>query len=653
MVRRSTLAWLLFALAGLLPAGPVGGLGWAAGPVSERQLAVWRARFQQALTALEQGQEQTFLRLERGLQSYSLAPYLRFAWLSSRLEVTPPATVEAFVRAQQGAPLGERLRRAWLRTLAKRGDWAPFLRAYAGRQSTALRCYKARAELAQLGNRAPPRRLLDDIEALYLVGRSQPTACDAAFKALEQFGRLDDALLWKRIGLAMENGQTSLATYLQKSLKSAARRRWVDRWLALRRDPAKVLGAQQWSDGSAARQVLGYGLLRLADLDAAAAKRHWQDLRGRYAWTVRRRDAVDAAIALHAALQRLPQAYTWLSALKNPGDSERAWRVRAALQQRDWPAVVDSIDDLAATQRRQDHWRYWRARALEALGRPGAEAIYAGVAAGRGYHSFLAADRLGRRYRFNDQPLTTTPGQRQAIAAIPGVRRARELLRLQRRWEARSEWRAATAGLSKAQLSAAAGLADAWGWTDQAIVTLTDAGQRDALAIRFPLAHRSTVESAAAGQGLNPSWVFAIIRQESRFSEDAASPAGAIGLMQLLPTTGRETARRLGLRLGHSRQLNQADRNVQLGTAYLMRLYRRLNDNPVLATAAYNAGPNRVRAWLPDKEQDATLWVETVPYRETRRYVRQVLASAAIYDWRRGRPVIRLERRMPAIVPGN
>lgn len=625
----------------------------AAQPVGEQQLSVWRGQFQQALGALKKGRTQEFLRLEKGLQRYPLAAYLRFAWLSSRLDSTPAPEIEQFLTEQRGTRLSGRLRRAWLKTLAKQRDWGQFLQAYADSQSTTLRCYKARAELAQLGRRAPPLRLFKDMEALYLVGRSQPSACDPVFKALKDYGRLDDALLWRRIALALKNGQTSLAAFLQRSLKSADKRRWVDLWLAMRKQPAQTLDGLQWPDGPEARELLVYGVQRLADRDAAQAHRVWALLRGRYAWAPGQRDTVDAAIARHAALQRLPEAGAWLAALTNPGESDRAWAVRAALWQQDWQGVLDAIKRLSAKQRGQDHWRYWQARALQALGRPGHQALYAKVAADRGYHSFLAADRIGQSYRLNDHPLNVSQKLLRELTALPGIQRARELLRLQRTWEARSEWNGAIAGLDKARLRAAAQLAYDWGWYDQAILTVAKAGDRDALALRFPLAYRSAVESRAASQGLNPSWVYAVIRQESRFVEDVASPAGALGLMQLMPATGRETARRLGLRVRHSRQLKQADHNVHVGSAYLKRLYRRLHDNPVLATAAYNAGPNRVRAWLPDQVTDAPLWLETIPYRETRRYVRKVLANAVIYDWRLGRKPITLKRRMPKIPSGK
>lgn len=329
-------------------------------------------------------------------------------------------------------------------------------------------------------------------------------------------------------------------------------------------------------------------------------------------------------------LQQLPDARQWIEALANPNDSQRGWALRAALREQDWQGVFDAFARLSPKQQSEDHWRYWQARALQALGRSSqAQAIFAELANGRGYHSFLAADRISQPYRFGDQPLSVDAQRVAEVARVPAIQRAGELYRLGRGWEARSEWYRGIAGMNGQQMRAAAQLASGWGWSDRAIATLAKSRDYNALALRFPLDHRSSVQQQAESNGLDPSWVYGVIRQESAFIADVRSPVGALGLMQLMPATGRRTARKINARLRHSNELKQPERNIQLGTAYLAEVKQRLGGNPVLATAAYNAGPHRVDRWLPPQPLEASLWVELIPYKETRRYVKAVVAYAA------------------------
>jgi len=219
---------------------------------------------------------------------------------------------------------------------------------------------------------------------------------------------------------------------------------------------------------------------------------------------------------------------------------------------------------------------------------------------------------------------------------LPGALRARELMRLGRGRDARREWRHLTLNMEPADLKAAAGLARQWEWHDQAIFTLARSGFWDDLELRFPVEHLELVEQYAERNGLGVPWVLAVMRQESAFAEDARSHAGATGLMQLMPATARGVARRLGRKRPSRSSLMQAEHNIPLGTAYLSEVYEQLDRHPVLATAAYNAGPHRVLRWLPRHTQEADIWVETIPFDETRNYVKRVMAYAVIYEKRLG-----------------
>jgi soluble lytic murein transglycosylase len=251
----------------------------------------------------------------------------------------------------------------------------------------------------------------------------------------------------------------------------------------------------------------------------------------------------------------------------------------------------------------------------------------------RTYYGFLAAQSIGVPYRFNHADLPATDNQH--VAALPAIARAKALLQLNEISEARREWFYGTRSLPQPELMAASALAHQWGWHQQAINTALKAQHTNDLAVRFPLAHRDTILEQAKQQAIPAEWIYAITRQESAFATDAHSTAGAKGLMQLRPGTAKDVASSLGLSF-NSQDLYQADTNLTLGSHYLQQLLHRFNGNRILATAAYNAGPRRLENWLQKQQQAMPydIWIETLPYYETREYIQNVLAFSIIYGHR-------------------
>jgi soluble lytic murein transglycosylase len=218
--------------------------------------------------------------------------------------------------------------------------------------------------------------------------------------------------------------------------------------------------------------------------------------------------------------------------------------------------------------------------------------------------------------------------------------------------DARREWAAATRNFSTDELKLAAVLADRWEWHDRAIMTVASAKDYSDLKLRFPLDYKSDIKQVADSKQLDPAHVYAVIRQESAFNKDARSPAGAMGLMQLMPKTGLATARKYNIPLGNTSLLYQPDKNITIGSTYLQQVMGQYDKNIVLASAAYNAGPHRVDRWLPrEDEQEADSWIALIPYRETRNYVQRILAYIAIYDWRMGQPETPIRQHMPVVKP--
>jgi soluble lytic murein transglycosylase len=608
-----------------------------------------RKLFMKAEAALKASDAETYERLKRKLINYPLYGYLDYWELQRRLDEAEPGEVYAFIKLYADQPVAARLRNSWLRQLGKRKDWETYLRFYQPQGSVTLQCYQVRARLA-VADRAAA---LQDTLKLWLVGHSQPDVCDAAFDQLYTSKLLTREHVWQRIRLAFGEHKSSLAGYLAKRLPSAERA-WVKRWQFAHRRPAAAL-KEPWAreDTTLVRDILVHALGRLARHKPEQAWKYWETLEETHDFTGTQRGRVIRDIALHAALRNQPRAARWLAEVPETQSDEsiRQWRVRVALQQGDWDAALGWLERLSAEERKDETWLYWRARALEASGAEGdALTAYARLSEQRSYYGFMAADRLQRPYQMNDARTPHDKTQLANIERLPGIARARELYRIGKRQDARREWYNATRNLSEQQLKLAALLAHRWGWHDRAIVTASQASYWSDLTLRFPLPHRDSILANARRYELDPALIYGVIRQESAFMEDARSPVGALGLMQLMPATGKQTARALNIRYGGNDALLQSDQNIRLGSAYFRKLLDRYNGSPVLAAAAYNAGPSRVSRWLPNEHpMQAELWAELIPYRETRSYVRRVLAYATVFEWRLQRPVTPLKNRMPVV----
>lgn len=626
-----SVAWLTFVTAVLLGAVIPPALA-----EDTAEIAAQRALFLRAETALKEARASDYQQLLGQLKDYPLYPYLLYQSLKRRLATATEIEVEGFLAQFDGTPLASRLRRSWLTQLYRKQDWRGFRRAYRETSDATMRCRHLFA-LYQTGERD---QALASVPKLWRVGHSQPRACDPIFKLWLDAGLLEPEDAWGRIRLAMQNGRPSLARYVARFLPESEQA-LVELWRRIRRQPEQVLDASLFEpDNSVTNEILIYGIRRWAKSRPEEAARAWETLRTRYAFSEAQAAAAQREIGLRLARAEKPEARQWLSSLDSRWADRRVTETLAidALKREHWREVLDLTDGLQADRRGRERWQYWRARSLEGMGESAAALdIFSDLAGKRSFYGFLSADRLQRPYFLNHRPTEVDDEQATAIADRPGARRARELFLLGRNLDARREWYGLTRDMSEEELRAAAVLAHRWGWHDRAILTLGRTGSLDDIELRFPLPYREPVLNQSRHNALDPAWVYAVLRQESAFAQDARSPKGAMGLMQLLPRTARQMARRLNDRLKHRGELLQADTNIRLGSAYLRRLLDQLVEHPALATAAYNAGPHRVRQWLPENgARDAVLWIEDVPFKETRNYLRRVFTYTAIYQQRLG-----------------
>jgi soluble lytic murein transglycosylase len=453
----------------------------------------------------------------------------------------------------------------------------------------------------------------------------------------------------------MQQGNPSLALYLAKKL-SAEDLAWVELWRDARNRPVQMLDSPQLKkDSPHAREIILYSVRRIASSNADLSYEKWAQLKPRYKFSDAEIAELEKNMALSAAWQRNPRAHEWLVAVPESAVDEklREWRIRTAVSIGDWPAVVKHTAELPADEAQGEEWRYWRALALDQTGQH-SQALdgFAQLARERDYHGFLAADFMNWPYEMGNKPTEYEPASLEALGQRPGFIRARELYKAELFIDARREWAYITQGLSTDDLKLAAVLAEQWGWHDRAILTVAQTGDYSDLNLRFPIDYQTEIRKIARDYKLEPAHVYAVIRQESAFNKDALSPAGALGLMQLMPKTGSLTAKKHNIPLASTSLLYEPDKNITIGSAYLKQVMEEYDGNIVLASAAYNAGPHRVKRWLPeDEEKPAARWIAMVPFNETRNYIQRILAYIAIYDWRMEQPATPIKKHMPDILP--
>jgi soluble lytic murein transglycosylase len=620
---------------------------WPAVSPGASDLEAQRALFLKAEQALNQGQPDRARALAEELEDYPLRPYLLHRILSQG-GGDIPAFLERYGTTRHAAPL----RKAWLRELAGREAWDEVVRRYRETDDAETRCHYYYA-LHRLGR---SRDAYAGAAGLWATPESLPEACEKLFAAWRASPEFTQDQIWKRYALALRKEKPALAGRLRTLLPAEAQGQ-ADFWLEVHGNPKQVeqCGLLNPADGAAGR-IFAHGIDRLAGTEPLAAQNLWNLRHGDFELDRDERDRVQRRLALELATQRYPQAWAYLGALPEGAadGSIRTWRLRTALYRQDWPGVLIAYAELDAAERRQTAWRYWQARALEALGEPqAAREIFRSLAGERDFYGFSAADRLRQNYGLSFAPSAVSDAERQRLLESGPLRAVREFRALNREGEARKEWLHAIKSLGERERVVAAQVAQEWGWHRLAILAAAQADSRDALALKFPLAYDRPARQYAALREIDPALVLGLIRRESAFDAEAKSPAGALGLMQLMPGTGAEMARLLKESWRSERSLLEPDVNLRYGSAYFRGLMDRFHHHFALAAAAYNAGPNRVERWRPvRKPMPADIWVETLPFIETRQYVIAVLSHAVIYSERLGGAGLRISDFLADIEPG-
>lgn len=608
-----------------------------------------RYHYQLAKNYLAKDQIPLFQKHYALAQGYALLPYLDYSLLKSNLNSLPKAEVDEFLTAHSDSFLGKRLSQQWLYTLAVKQEWEQFLAYYQPNLGmTELECYNLYARIKTGDTTA-----YGEVADIWAVGKSRPKACDPLFNAWRKQGGITDAIAWQRFNAAMNNNKRSLARYVTRFM-SDDYKAYADLFDKVHGYPYSIRNTKTYREQSDPMQdIIAYGVRRYARSNPKDAMGVWDKFETQHLFT--QEQAVETKLYI---IKRLAYkghsdlAESWIrnsSELREKNVMEAL--LRDSLKQQDWDKVALWTELATEELMQEERWQYWRARAQDELGLEtgpmGTSAdIYHNLSGSRSFYGFLAADATKQPYSLKHKRGDIDPNLQSRVENLGAIQRAKELWLNDSLREANAEWYFAMTNLNEAEILAAGDLARRWGWHNQAIKSMIYSEQWDQLDIRFPIAYQDEINEIATKTQLEPTLIYAVTRQESAFAETARSPTNARGLMQLMPATAKQTARRSGIK--HSlADLYNPEHNIQLGSHYLSELLEKFDGNRILAAAAYNAGPHRVSRWLKEHEAGVPydIWIETIPFKETRGYVQNVLAFSVIYGYRLGQPSTMLNER--------
>lgn len=592
-----------------------------------------RKLFKKAEQRVWQAESTEYKNLYQQLHFYPLQPYLDQRRLMHKMKLSDGKEIAEFLTEYKGSPLDWPLRKKWLNYLAKRNQQSLFLEFFTSNNDAQLNCQYLTFKLNK-GHKQ--KEVLPLVTKLWLKGKSQPKVCDPLFKQWKEAGYLTKANVWQRLSLAADGGKHTLIPYLTRLLPIS------EQYLGklfhkVRKNPSYIQNLKRFPGKNIKEnEIFTYGIKRLIWRNPEQALKTYKSAQKQLNLSFEQQQSIAQKFALALASKDHQKASYWLANVddKKLTSNIVQWRIANVLRSENWQDIKKTLADLPENKKQNHQWRYWYARSLVETGnQKEGLALLTELANNRHYYGFLAASYIEQPYALQNNPINISEQEKIAILKYPEAKRAFELFHINRFHQARLEWNFWMKKLDKREQIVAAKLANELGWFDRAIFTLSSAGYLNDVDLRFPLAFDEEIKKHANKHKINPAWAFAITRRESSFMSDAHSAAGAKGLMQVMPGTAKQMARK---KISTKYLLN-ARNNVNLGTKYLRKLLDRHKGNQILATAAYNAGPHRVKQWLKsDINLPADIWIETIPYKETREYVKSVLAYQQIYQHKVG-----------------
>ncbi len=616
-------------------------LGGKISTVTAQNLTVSQNQFVQAEQALKRNNLQKFNELYDKLSDYTLHEYLQRDRLLSHLSRKLGSTtlnneIKEFLHSHNDQVVSRKLRYQWLRYLADTRQIDTFLEYYQASTSVKLKCRYLQFSLER---HKASTDIFPEIETIWLTGKSLPKSCNKMIKLWQQADGLNQALIWQRMLLAAKQKQYRLVRYLnhKRPLKDQPTGELLIKTL---RNPQSLLVIKfKQQINTQGQQIIFRGLNRLAWQDPYKAIKAWKKFARRLSFNQTELATLKRSIGLSLAIEQQPEAKDWLMSLNRQQDaSVDQWLLSSALNTQDWAMIEHITRQKNHLSIDVDKWRYWRAISTRHKGHTAtSDWLLKSLADNRSYYGFLAAIHQQQQPQLNIHSENIPAEVFTELASRKSAINAFEFYQMGRLSEARREWNTLVNSSALSEMVALAQLAHQWGWQHQSILAFAKSKQIDDVKKRFPLYQNELYRSESEKNHIPISWAYAITRQESAFKEDASSGAGAQGLMQLTPSTARRVAKRQSksnyIAYKHQTQLHTPEINIKLGIAHLKEMLDHYHGHPILATAAYNAGSHRVDMWLKDNTiSDSILWIEQIPYRETREYVKNVLTYQQIYS---------------------
>ena len=608
-----------------------------------------RIIFNQAEIALKKNNLALYEVLAKQLTDYPLYPYLKYTKIQQNIGQISITELQDFLQQYPDSPLGVKLRDSWLYTNARNKNWRNFIAGYQYSDNVELQCNYIWGHY-QI-NRDPA--ILKYAEPIWLNGTSQPAACNDVFAAWEKHHSITRAILWQRIKLAIHSNNPQLARFLANKLKKSEVP-IVELWIRTNDNPY-LINKQHYFTAKhpAIVEILVHGITKIAAKNPKDAICAWKHITKHHPFTEKHWATVVKNIGVSLAKAKHPETEKWLSKIA-PNYLDQATletRLHFALHSKNWRNIIKISKHLPSPLDKSEQWLYWKARSLEILGdKPASQPIFQQIADHRSYYGFLASVKLGAPYTFKHQAIKINEADLIRIAQNPALVRAHELHQIGRHDKGTLEWNYAIRSMTDKEKEVAAAIAAKWKIPNWSITALMNSHNKNNLLLRFPQTYSRHIIKEAQHNNIDPALIFAITRQESAFITTAKSSAGALGLMQLVPSTAKMVAQRINERLNHEQELLSADKNIRLGSKYLQMMLTQYRDKSVLAAAAYNAGPGRIRQWLPQYDMPADTWIESIPFKETRNYVKNILTYTVIYQQLLGRSPC-ITAHMP-LVPG-
>lgn len=576
------------------------------------------------------------------LRGHALEPLAMYWEARARLDVAAPADIRLALDRMAGTYWEDRLRNDWLLQLGKARDWANFdaeLPRFRMNDDRQVRCYGLMRDA--MTGRATGEAVAPLVQTNWHAQREADDGCATAARYLLDAGHLKPQAVWQRARVAMDANRPRVASQAVAMLDPDLTAT-VD---AIATNPARYLDEKLTAIRPRTKEMVTLAIIRLAANDPAMAALEMDRTRWKAQLTREERSWIWGVIGKRAAQKLQPEALTWFAngEDRHMNDDHLAWKARAGLRAASWQAVHDAVAAMSEAQQSDPTWVYWEARAVQALKLPDpvaasarARALFESIASPRDFYEQLAMEELGLPITVPAPPAPLTADEVAAAQNNPGLRRALIAIRLGLRSEGVREWNYTVGlhtpgGMGERELLAASQLACQHELWDRCINTSLRTPEVLDHAQRFPTPHRAQVVSRASEIGLDPAYVYGLIRQESRFITDARSGVGASGLMQVMPATARWTASKIGMTDFKPAQITERDTNIRIGTAYLKFALDDFQGSLPLAAAAYNAGPGRSRQWRNGPVLPGEVWAENIPFEETRDYVKRVLANTTNY----------------------